>query len=357
MIYYRTATIQADEDSYVGKISQEIYNQFLLGEKQKMIYNEVNFLVESFFMKTIIFANFKKRFFPDFIQCEMTKGTNIYKEGAVLDTMYFIKEGEIEIKLDINIFEIIKLITTLLKRANILHELLEEFEGLKPNSKFKSEMEKKKPFKLCIFGSKEIIGLESFFFKIPIFFNAEVSSERSRLYKMEIKNVVKILNEEKSCVPDLKDLAIKRIEIIIKRLYETYKFKLTLIEKLSIDLNSIKIMKQIKTIESNNIPNLNKTQIIDSEYYKNITNNHLNLSSKKKPDGLLITTLPDAIKSRNSAGRTEDNSINNKIKISNLKNLSVKETPRVLNQVDDIKYKKFNLNLKPKIYDEKRNKH
>ena len=51
----------------------------------------------------------------------------------------------------------------------------------------KEIVKKKKNFKIVIFGSKEILGLECLVYNLPIFYQAIVVSDKAKIYKIDSK--------------------------------------------------------------------------------------------------------------------------------------------------------------------------
>ena len=104
-------------------------------EKQKIIMIEVGFLTENFFYKTINPFIFQKKYFSEFLLCESIKGNCLFQENKVCDFLYFIKEGEIELKIEANLIELNQLIKTLVIKSNITTDYVftDETSNLKIN--------------------------------------------------------------------------------------------------------------------------------------------------------------------------------------------------------------------------------
>ena len=122
------------EDTYLGKIQQEIYTNFLASEKYKSMLKEIDFLLTNFFFKNISVNSFKKKYFFDFLRIEVSKGKYIYKEKDKAENIYFIKEGEIELKIMSNLKDFSKKIDDLAEKIKT-HENLDKFVNDKSNLK------------------------------------------------------------------------------------------------------------------------------------------------------------------------------------------------------------------------------
>jgi len=155
-------------------------------EKQKVINLEINFLIENFFFRSITPFFFKKKYFYDFIFHELPKHSKLIKEQEPCDSIYFVKEGEIELKIELTLLELSYLITDLISKTELSKEFkdYEDFSATKIKKCFE-KINKKRVFKICILGTKEIIGLELFYFKIPTFYSATIISDKAKLYKIE----------------------------------------------------------------------------------------------------------------------------------------------------------------------------
>ena len=78
----------------------------------------MSFLIINFCFKSIPPYLFKKKYFFDFIPFEGTKGTILCNNRENVDTIKFIKDGEIELKLEISLFELKNLIFFLIEKTN-----------------------------------------------------------------------------------------------------------------------------------------------------------------------------------------------------------------------------------------------
>lgn len=145
----RNATIVTQEISLIGAIECGIYRDFIRADKLKIKLKEINFLLENFFMSSIPRQKFDKRYFDLFEVTEYFKGSLIFEPrpkqvqtntffvqntpvveteekvkvsgqlpSPTLDTgldsqeeryLYFVKDGEMELKFNLSPFEINKL--------------------------------------------------------------------------------------------------------------------------------------------------------------------------------------------------------------------------------------------------------
>jgi hypothetical protein len=171
-----------------------VYDEFIAEERLKEFNNEISFLITNFCFKSMPPYLFKKKYFYEFIPSEACKGTVLCKIKQNIETIYFIKEGEIELKLDISLLELRKLTLQLIEKTRYeVHgadQILKNTSSklilnLVQNDYFMAEASKKRSFKICIFGSTEMIGFEAFFYNIPSFYRALVVSEKAKFFRVE----------------------------------------------------------------------------------------------------------------------------------------------------------------------------
>ncbi len=113
----RTATIQANKDTYLCYIYSDHYRDYILAEKQKLKIKEIKFFVECFLYNLISIPIFEKKCFSNFTYHELFRNETLYFEDDSLDYLYFIKEGEIELSLNKNLLELHVLIKTLITKT------------------------------------------------------------------------------------------------------------------------------------------------------------------------------------------------------------------------------------------------
>ena len=119
----RTATVQIFEDCILGRISQELYHDYISNEKQKTILKEIDFLGNNFFLKSIPVVVFKKKYYYDFMPVDLTKGNFIYNEKDRPDTIYFIKEGEVELSTMCTLLELSNKIEALVLKTKLVKNI------------------------------------------------------------------------------------------------------------------------------------------------------------------------------------------------------------------------------------------
>jgi CRP-like cAMP-binding protein len=370
----RTATIKAEEDCYLGYISNAIYEEYIQAEKQKLKNKEVTFLCENFFLNPIKLITFEKKYFSHFAAHEYNRGYEIFKEGQPSEKLIMIKEGLIELTFNGTLLELHSLIKLLIGR---FYHLLNTQKSLafvdktdllffkeylndelitnlrNKSQKFIRDINVKKTINISILGMKDICGIEEIFLgNLNRFLKATVHSERVKVYKLGVDKMKYIFENEIPCIFPYIKISIAKLVTMIKRLYHV---KQTLIQlsfkesKIFDRLNEIqnkekfaiaehepepvriinKIMSKNSSLSSNNFSNListfnlnNNLQKISNKNLKTYNNETISIldSPRVKYQGSPIInadTISNIIKTRNQVTKILDiNSFNSNL-ISN----------------------------------------
>ena len=139
------------EDTHLGFLDQEVYKGYIYKEKMKYINKEIQFLHPNFFFKHIKVDIFRIRYFNYFTYHDYHKNKNIFSQGNLVDYIYFIKEGEIDISFDQTIITLNELV---IKCSRLLGKAVNECKNLTTEFKeYSNELYKKRHIrvKLVIF--------------------------------------------------------------------------------------------------------------------------------------------------------------------------------------------------------------
>lgn len=121
------------DDCDLGKISNEIYSEYILNENQKFKGKEISFLIENFIFQTVSVKLFKKNIFHEFVRLSFPKYSFIFKQNQITDYLYFICEGEVELSIELNLLQLndlIQLLGTKLDPDNKKSKIIEGKEKL-----------------------------------------------------------------------------------------------------------------------------------------------------------------------------------------------------------------------------------
>jgi len=106
----RNATIIGEDDyNYLGVIKLNVYQEYILVEKEKLKNKEVHFLMDNFFFKNVKYKAFSYKYFFNFRFDEYPRDTILFRENDHIDCLYFIKEGEVEMTVNKSILDLQKL--------------------------------------------------------------------------------------------------------------------------------------------------------------------------------------------------------------------------------------------------------
>ena len=101
-----------------------------------------------------------------------------------MNSIYFLKEGEFEVKMKKNLYEINELIT---KLGGKLNNQKEESNLIGSSPKFENLMNKKMTFRLFIIKNSDILGLEEYPLESNSLYTVETLSSKAEFLKIDLK--------------------------------------------------------------------------------------------------------------------------------------------------------------------------
>ena len=228
----RNATIKVLEDSYLGYLSANLYKTNFFNEKKLAMQNKINFLNNRFFFKNINIKRFEKKYFNLFVYEKYLNGNILFKENEMLNYVYFIEDGLVELTSTKTMLEIEIFLRGLEENFSLKgKENNLEYKAIKSRTKdLEDYLNKTQQSKILIVGRNESLGIESFFYGIPYFATAKVVSQRAKIFKISIEQLWQILNIEKDCILSLKKLVLHKIKILQERLFSMNNTKLVLLD-------------------------------------------------------------------------------------------------------------------------------
>ena len=258
----RNATIKTVEDTDLCYLELDYYKYYLKEEKRRLTMKEVLFLVDNFFFKNISPQYFEKKFLTNFIYEEKYLNEFIVRESEPAEFIYFIKKGTCDIYIKKNIFEIYNLISYLSQLQtdpdfNLNECLNNNFKNdfMTLEKEFK-EVKKVKLFNLNII---DVIGLESIYFGLNYLYNVKVTSRTVSYYKIEIKHLMTILQDEPICYYDFKHDSYKKVNVLLQRLKNINQINMEIID----DKETTKIKSLDKDKEKEKNSNQNKNSDLE----------------------------------------------------------------------------------------------
>ena len=218
----RTATIAIKEDCYFGTITKSIYDICLKVAQEKTKIRNVLYFTNGPIFKGIQTSLFMKKYFGAFNKKNFSFGDTLFKRGEKRNKIFFIVNGEFELKANI----------TLLEMSEIINQLGGEFDNKilinlwNRYVKFKEIFDNKKiNIKIYSLKQNEIAGLDDMVIDNKYLYDCIcVTTEKTEVYELNVKIFDKAKNNIK-CVDinNMNYVNLKR-SIIIKRLFEQRNF-------------------------------------------------------------------------------------------------------------------------------------
>ena len=248
----RNATIKTVNDTDFCYLELDYYKSYLRNEKQRLTMKEVNFLVSNFCFQTVNQHHFEKKFLNHFLYEEKYQNDFIIKDNQPAKFVFFIKEGTCDVYINKNVFEIHNLISYLSQLEtdpkfnvqNILLTYKNDFFSLK------DQMNRIQKTKIFCINNCDCIGLESIFFGLNYLYNVKVTSRNIKYYKLELKYLLEIIQEDANCYYIGKRDCEKKLNILIQRLTDLNQTKMEMIDsKETVNLNHLQIEKELNKSE------------------------------------------------------------------------------------------------------------
>ena len=228
----RNATIRVLEDSYLGYLSASLYKTNFFIEKKLAMQNKIIFLNTRFFFKNINLKRFSRKYFNLFVYEKYLNGTILFKENEPLNYVYFIEDGQVELTTTKTMLQIDIFLRGLQEKFSLKgDENILNYNALKARTKdLEDYLNKTQNIKILIAGKNECLGIEPFFYGIPYYATAKVSSQRAKIFKISIEQLWQILNIETDCFSSLKNLVLNKTTILLERLFSMNNTKLVLLD-------------------------------------------------------------------------------------------------------------------------------
>ena len=234
----RSATIRTEEECLMFSLSQRLYNSILVQSINQIKDNDISFIKRNYFFGEISPKNFDKMYFSMFKLISKERNDIIYKQRAELNSLFFLKEGDIKFEINASVIDIYNLIkyyiNYLTENRRLFNFTDDEIYELNHNylgDNGELYMGNKPPIfkeKVCEINKYEIYNVSNFeaiglleFMSLKENYNTScyVISKTSKLFEINKENLDIILNREKNILNDYYKFAKDRFLIIIKRLY------------------------------------------------------------------------------------------------------------------------------------------
>jgi len=344
----RTATVKGNEENTIlGFITKEIYNEYIYNKNQKIILKNIQVLNNISFFKSISSGNFNKNYYKNFELKRYSKNEFIMDQNGEVNQIYIIKEGKVDVFLYANIFEIQSLMeniqfnlfkNSITTNGDSYFKKLEElnFKKISKNQFKKEQLENlyiRKNVNLFSLQNSEVIGIEPIFLKINSFYKVNTVSEKLTIYGLNIINFNQILTDSPECKQSFDKLAVNKCLVILTRLND--------IKNSILNLSNFKFDNNQNSVINNKANKMIKNTL-EMQIFNNLKENSLAGKESKNYDKMRIkgfkTFLNDSHKNSDKFNKLISNE-NSSMFNSNSKD-------KILNKVD------LNSNIKNKSCNE-----
>lgn len=222
----------------LGKIAREVYPNSLKEVVDNYTkQNIISILTTDLFINTVSPRLFNKKFSHYFVSMKKKKHFLILKQNQPINNIYFLIKGIFDVHTKVSLNEVSAYIHSIyekLKTKNpeidkMILEITKEDDKIKSRAKEIETLEKfyyhtKTQINISTFFSKEIIGLSDCLFpdakEQKCFFNFEIKSDFAEYFQVDIDVYAQIKENFIEIGENEQKVLEKRIQLIIKRLYD-----------------------------------------------------------------------------------------------------------------------------------------
>ena len=232
----RNSSIRAEEDCVVLSLKNDIYKALLFENNRKLKSFDVIFICKNFFFNDISTIIFNKNYFEYFKLLSKSKDDIIYQQNDKVNSVYFVKEGDLKLEINISIIELYNLIkhyydilsgNSFIKMSQVeLKEIKNKYledkiiTDVRHQSQImKEKLNKKIKFELYTSNDCDTLGLEEYFLNENFLCSCTVVSKEAKLFEINCDSLQNIITNEKNCHSAYYNLIQSRLLTNIKRLH------------------------------------------------------------------------------------------------------------------------------------------
>ena len=354
-----SSTAISEDNTEVAVLPIKLYNSEIALLKSIVIDNRISILHSYQFFNKIKYQKFKHKYFKFFKSETYYKGDILFKEGQPINNLYFIQEGSLQLYISKSMNEIESLIELLIKmknsiKLNKVNNSKKEKDNLNyslinsSQEELVNYLEQRQMNKFLVLTDNEEVGFISNFLGDKYLTSCVVESQKAKIYKMEVKYLNQILNEEKECIEEYNNRIKMKLNLFIKTLFKMNNIKLIMIDekinlKKSREKDTEEKMKII--INSSNIKgmvNYNKLNYV-------LTENNQNFQNKQKLRNYSLN-LPRLSKDKDNSKSIKKKSFENIFENEKDKEKDIKQSKNkiFMNNINYNNNEKINKNKKSK---------
>jgi len=301
----RTATIIGETQTYLGYLSNDVYQKYIFQEKHKIRQKDIKFLNSICLFTTIKSNHFEKTYFPDFAPHDYLKYVTIFKQGDPCNKMTIVKEGLINLVFQGSLFDLDNSIKIIIEKAQEMNYFSIEkaldytnlyCDGLRiqnKNQDYLDSLKKKRDHLLVTLGEKQFCGLEFILLGMNHIYKIVSNSEKCKVFFFDKDRLEVVINSYKEIKNEYINLGVEKIKLLIKRIYSIKNCYLDMLEKNIENKNTnIKQKDKINKFNTdkynmksslNDFNQLNNPSLIDNREHfydkpNNIYNDYKNIS-------------------------------------------------------------------------------
>ncbi len=211
--HLRTASIYVTDNSFFGKLSANAYKKSMRKIQEKIKRENIDFVFSSQLFNQISLKFFSQSYWNYFINRKISKGDFIFKEGHERDEIYFIHEGEIKIKSNLNSKKIEKIFESIIPKYKQKRRYLKENDEMRKSNEI-----------VISYGKKgNILGLGDLLYEGRFFCDAICDSLHCSFFAINLHIFLSIAKIFEGVLESFKALEDNKKKIMINRL-NTIKF-------------------------------------------------------------------------------------------------------------------------------------
>ena len=297
----RTATIICLNDMNMATLDNKIYQKCIKKCQDLIRTRNISCVMNLPFFEEISFEKFTNNYFNYFNQVTTTRGKYLFKSKEKREKVFFIKQGEIELRMHSNIINLNNIIehfdkNDLKSRNKIIHHDIYEDDEL---AIFYNKDNVMNFWKILNFKENDVIGLDDCVINNIYFLEAKCKSEEVILYEIEYNIFLEMVNDRK-IYPLFKKYEKFRIDLILKKIKDLREYYILKNYKEKDQTKNSYYEKNINKSIINNEIIINKEKLRNKINNNEVNNNIINIIPNKNKQEIKILSNKNEISPFNS---------------------------------------------------------